>query len=180
MYQVYQEAVQQGFTLWDTAPVYGNGSSEALLGELAADDETIMLSTKFLPTILHTRNALAKSFQKSCHRLKRKQIDIFWIHTANNVEKWTNELIPILEKKQIHMVGVSNHNLDQIKAAKDILDQAGFRLGEVQNHFSLIYKQDEQNGVLDYCLTEGIAYFFLYDFGAGCFNWGLHRTTAFR
>lgn len=50
---VYAAAMKNGLNLWDTAVVYGMGTSENILGELAKDTprEELIFSTKFTPQI---------------------------------------------------------------------------------------------------------------------------------
>ena len=54
----------------------------------------------------------------SKERLNVDMIDIYWIHNPMNVEKWTPDLIPLAKSGQIKLIGVSNHNLEEIKRAK--------------------------------------------------------------
>lgn len=55
-------------------------------------------------------------------------------------------------------MGVSNHDLAQIKRADEILAAAGFRVSAVQNHFSLLYRNSERDGILDYCRQNNIEF----------------------
>ena len=54
------------------------------------------------------------------------------------------------------MLGVSNHNLAEIKQANEILHVHGLKLSAVQNHFSLLNRSSEQSGILQYCEENGI------------------------
>jgi len=76
-----------------------------------------------------------------------------------DVEKWTPELIPLLKSGKVKRVGVSNHNLTQIKRANTILAEAGFKVSAVQNHYSLLYRSSEGAGILDYCKENDIRFF---------------------
>ncbi len=53
-------------------------------------------------------------------------------------------------------MGVSNHNLSQIKWAEEILSAEGVHVSAVQNHYSLLYRSSEKAGILDYCKENGI------------------------
>lgn len=53
-------------------------------------------------------------------------IDIYWIHNPMDVEKWTPKLIPLAKSGQIRTIGVSNHNLAEIKRVNGILNSEGF------------------------------------------------------
>ena len=158
---VFQAAADAGLSLWDTAAVYGMGESERLLGEFIAAEkrESVTVSTKFTPQLAEMYgNSVEKMAQASLKRLNIDYIDIYWIHNPLDVERWTPGLIPLLESGQVRSVGVSNHNLDEIRRADAILQKAGYRLSAVQNHFSLIYRSSEKAGILDYCRQNGLEF----------------------
>lgn len=50
---VFDKAMECGLTLWDTAAIYGEGSSERIFGNFVKNTarENIILSTKFTPQI---------------------------------------------------------------------------------------------------------------------------------
>jgi aryl-alcohol dehydrogenase-like predicted oxidoreductase len=156
---VFDRAVATGFTLWDTAPVYGMGTAEDLLGRLSQTQDNLLLSTKFFPLPLFPEVAMAHSLQKSLTRLHAKQADLFWIHTPQNVEKWTSCLIPLMEQGKLRCAGVSNHSLAEIQSADTILRSAGFRLAAVQNHYSLLYHGEEEERTLDWCHRHDVTFF---------------------
>ncbi len=68
-------------------------------------------------------------------------------------------IIPLVKQGLIKHVGVSNHNLKQIKRAREILNAGGVELEAVQNHYSLLHRQSEDDGILDYCRKNGITFF---------------------
>lgn len=159
---VFETALQAGLKLWDTATVYGMGSSETLLAGFVNQhprEETI-LSTKFTPQIAGTgTHPVEELLNASLNRFNTDYIDIYWIHNPMDVEKWTPELIPLLQSGKVKHVGVSNHNLSQIQRANAILSEAGFRISAVQNHYSLLYRSSEEAGILNYCHENNITFF---------------------
>jgi myo-inositol catabolism protein IolS len=160
--QVAEKANAAGFTLWDTAVVYGMGRSETVLGEVLKrfHRSDYQLSTKFTPQAAGTgENAMADMLEQSLSRLGTDYIDLYWIHNPADVARWTPQLIPLLQRGKIRHVGVSNHNLSQIKQADEILGEAGFRVEAIQNHYSLLYRSSEDAGILDYCRHRGIPFF---------------------
>lgn len=163
MEQVFSNAMDKGLYLWDTAAVYGMGSSETALGKLISQypREEIILSTKFTPQIADKQSAMPVSdmLEESLGRLGVEAIDIYWIHNPSDVEKWTPDLIPLLQSGRVKQVGVSNHSLEQIKRANAILKPAGFSVSAVQNHYSLLYRTSEDAGILDYCHKNNITFF---------------------
>ena len=73
-----------------------------------------------------------------------RHIDIYWIHNPADVEKWTPYLIPLVKSGKVKRIGVSNHNLAQIKRAEEILSKEGVHIFAVQNHYSLLYRSSRK------------------------------------
>lgn len=158
---VFDAAMSAGLNLWDTATVYGMGESEKILGSFVATGrrEDVMVSTKFTPQLAEMYdNNVEKMALASMERMGLDYIDIYWIHNPMDVERWTPGLIPLLQSGKVKRVGVSNHNINEIRRAAEILGEAGFKVSAVQNHFSLLYRSSERGGVLDYCKQNGIEF----------------------
>lgn len=159
---VFQKAMTEGLNLWDTAAVYGMGASEQILGELTKDilRKDWILSTKFTPQIAdETSEAVTHMFAESMERLGTDYADIYWIHNPADVKRWTPQITPLAKAGKIKFIGVSNHNLDEIKMAKEILENEGLKLSAIQNHFSLLNRSSEEAGIIDYCKENDIAFF---------------------
>jgi len=160
--QVFDTAMKAGFNLWDTAAVYGMGASESILGEFVKQypRKHIILSTKFTPQMAGSSDTpVEEMLNASLERLGADYIDIYWIHNPTDVIKWTPELIPLLKSGKVKSVGVSNHNLEEIKLANSVLEKAGFNISAVQNHYSLLYRSSEDAGIIDYCNEHNITFF---------------------
>jgi aryl-alcohol dehydrogenase-like predicted oxidoreductase len=160
--EIADKAHAAGFALWDTAAVYGMGRSETVLGEVlkryARSD--YRLSTKFTPQAAGTgTDPVAEMLEQSLTRLGTDYIDLYWIHNPTDVVRWTPRLIPLLKDGKVRHVGVSNHNLGEIELANRILGEAGFRVEAIQNHYSLLHRNSERAGILDYCRKHGIPFF---------------------
>ena len=165
---VFDAAMRAGLSLWDTATAYGMGESERILGTLVKESgianplqrrEDVEISTKFTPQIAEIyENSVEKMALASMERMGLDYIDIYWIHNPMDVERWTPGLIPLLKSGKVKRVGVSNHNIKEIRRANEILGEAGFKVSAVQNHFSLLYRSSEKGGVLDYCREQGIEF----------------------
>ena len=158
---VFDAAMKAGLNLWDTATVYGMGESERILGTLAkgVNRDELAISTKFTPQIAEIfENSVEKMADASIERMDCGYIDMYWIHNPMDVERWTPGLIPLLQSGKVKRVGVSNHNIQEIERANEILGEAGFKVSAVQNHFSLLYRSSEKGGVLDYCKKNGIEF----------------------
>lgn len=159
---VYETAMKSGLNLWDTAFVYGMGTSEKILGELTkgTPSDDLILSTKFTPQCDDgTTEPMLHMLEGSLANLHTDAIDIWWIHNPMDVEKYTPMLIPLAKKGLIKEIGVSNHSLAEIKRAYEILKEAGLKVSAVQNHFSLLNRSSEESGILEYCKENGIVFY---------------------
>lgn len=159
---VFEAAMKNGLNLWDTAVIYGMGTSEGILGTFVKEypRKDLFLSTKFTPQIAgDSADPVAEMCAASLERLGTDYIDIYWIHNPADVDKWTQYLIPLVKSGQVKRVGVSNHNLAEIKRAESILAEEGVHISAIQNHFSLLYRSSEEGGILDYCKEHNITFF---------------------
>lgn len=156
---VFDEAMAGGLNLWDTAVVYGMGASETVLSAFTktCKREDVLVSTKFTPQIAaDSENPVADMLAGSLERFGTDYIDVYWIHNPADVERWTPYLAPLVKSGKVRRVGVSNHNLAQIRRAEEILSKEGVHVSAVQNHYSLLYRSSEKAGILDYCKENGI------------------------
>ena len=158
---VFDRAMELGLTLWDTATVYASGASETILGEFVKDRKDAIISTKFTPQLAEGRgnDAIFEFLNESLKRLGKEVIDIYWLHNTVDMEKWVPKLVDLLKSGKVKKVGVSNHNLEQIKYVDKILKESGYKLHAIQNHYSLLYRTVETSGILDYCKEKEIAVF---------------------
>ena len=159
---IFKAALDAGLNIWDTATAYSNGESEKILGLFAkeAGRQNVVISTKFTPQMASLYdNSVEKMCRASLERMGTDYFDIYWIHNPVNAPEYTKQLIPLLKSGIVKTVGVSNHNLAQIKEADEILKAAGFKVSAVQNHFSLINRSSIDSGILDYCKANGIDFY---------------------
>ena len=160
---VFDEAMKNGLNLWDSAVVYGMGDSESILSSFTkgCKREDVLISTKFTPQIADETAAdpVAAMCESSLSRFGTDYIDMYWIHNPADVEHWTPYLIPLVKSGKVRRVGVSNHNLAQIKRVEEILSAEGVHVSAVQNHYSLLYRSSEKAGILEYCKENGIIFF---------------------
>ena len=102
---------------------------------------------------------MEKMCDASLARMNMEYFDIYWIHNPIGAPEYTKQLIPLLKNGKVKSVGVSNHNLAQMKEAEAILRDAGFRLSAVQNHYSLLNRSSEESGIIDYCKANDIVFY---------------------
>jgi aryl-alcohol dehydrogenase-like predicted oxidoreductase len=160
--EIAEKAQSNGFTVWDTAVVYGMGRSETLLAQALKGyaRSEYQLSTKFTPQAAGDGDdPVADMLEQSLDRLGTDYVDLYWMHNPADVARWTPLLIPLLRSGTIKHVGVSNHTLAQIALADRILGEAGYRVEAVQNHYSLLHRSSERAGVLDHCRRHDVRFF---------------------
>ena len=93
-------AREKGINLIDTAPVYGFGRSEEIVGkalEQWGHRDSVIIATKVglewgegTPTRNATRERLTQEIEDSLRRLRTSYIDIYQVH-------WPDPLIPVEE-----------------------------------------------------------------------------------
>lgn len=160
---VFDAAMKGGLNLWDTAYVYGMGASEQVLGEFlrTVPRESYLISDKFTPQCADpaAENAVTAMYEVSSKLLGTDEMDIYWIHNPVGAPQWTRKLIPLANSGKIGRIGLSNHNLAEIKEAAAILGEEGLKISAIQNHYSLLNRSSETSGILDYCKENGITFF---------------------
>ena len=161
---IFETAMANGLNLWDTAYAYGMGTSEKVLARFIKDlpRASYLISDKFTPQCADAASptAMADMIEMQLSLMNLDRFDIYWIHNVADAPKWTEELAKYFEgKDDVPMIGVSNHNLQEIKEADAILKARGLKLSAVQNHYSLINRSSEDSGILDYCKDNDIIFF---------------------
>ena len=162
---IFDTAMAHGLNLWDTAYAYGMGTSEKVLAGFlkGLPRNAYLVSDKFTPQCANGRpTAMADMIEMQLQIMELDRFDIYWIHNVWDAPHWTEELAKFFEgKDDVPLLGVSNHNLAEIKQANEILKAHGLKLSAVQNHYSLINRSSEDSGILDYC-RENVIHFFAY------------------
>ena len=149
-------AKEQDISLYDLARDYGFGKAQKMIGEFGTKD--ILISAKYTPFTHYKKGCVRKSLMKDLRDFKRDYVDIFWLHLPTDIEEHLNEIIELYREKKIKHIGVSNFNLDECKKSKAILDAQGIPLYGVQNHYSIICRQWERNGLLRWCTENDILF----------------------
>ena len=160
---IFDCAMKNGLNLWDTAYAYGMGTSEKVLAGFlkGLPREEYLVSDKFTPQCANGKpTAMADMIEMQLGLMELDRFDIYWIHNVWNAPHWTKELAKYFEgKENVPLLGVSNHNLAEIREANEILCAHGLKLSAVQNHYSLLNRSSEDSGILGYCKENGITFF---------------------
>lgn len=161
---VFDAACAAGLNLWDTAFAYGMGTSEKTLASLLAGlpRESYLISDKFTPQCADPASEapVADMISQQLDLMGLDRFDIYWVHNTVGAPGHTEELARYFEgRDDAPVIGVSNHNLAEIRQADEILRAHGLRLGAVQNHYSLINRSSEDSGILAWCRENNAAFF---------------------
>ena len=160
---IFDAGMAHGLNLWDTAYAYGMGTSEKVLASFlkGLPRESYLVSDKFTPQCASdSPTAMADMIEMQLKLMDLDRFDIYWIHNVWGAPHWTEEVAKYFEgRENVPMIGVSNHNLAEIRQADKILRAHGLRLSAVQNHYSLINRSSEDSGILKYCKENDIVFF---------------------
>ncbi|HET9140207.1 aldo/keto reductase [Actinophytocola sp.] len=160
--RVLRRAVELGVDFIDTADSYGPYVSEELIREALHPYGDVVIGTK--GGLLRTGPGgwvpcgqpayLRQEVEMSLRRLGLDTIDLYQLHRidpAVPVEDSLGELVAMQGEGKIRHIGLSEVNLDEIKAARAVAE-----IVSVQNLYNLTDRRSE--AVLDHCAEEGIAF----------------------
>lgn len=163
-------ALDHGINLIDTAPVYGFGASEDIVGKaLQGIRASVIIATKvgleWRDGNIHrnaSRARIMAEIHDSLRRLRTDYIDIYQVHwpdTRVSMEETAGAMRDLYQQGKIRAIGVSNFSVAQIQAF-----QAVAPVHVLQSPYNLFERGIEQD-VLPYCRANGIATF---GYGALC------------
>lgn len=157
-------ALEQGINLIDTAPVYGFGESEEIVGKALKQygkRENIVLATKVgllweNEKIFRDsrKKRILKEIDDSLSRLQVDYIDLYQIHWPDPlalISETAETMKELLDQGKIRAIGVSNYSID---AMKDFQKKAP--LNSDQMPFNIFEKEGENNE-LAFCMENKIA-----------------------
>ena len=119
-----ERALELGINYFDTAPLYGQGRSEEVMGEaLQGVTEPHYLATKvgyFPEPFDYTRDTIWRGFEASLKRLKRDRVDLLQVHEAEQAgwegifgsERTLETLLDIREQGLADQIGLTGSDLD--------------------------------------------------------------------
>jgi aryl-alcohol dehydrogenase-like predicted oxidoreductase len=152
-----RHAVQAGINWIDTAPAYGHGHAEEVVGRVTAtmsDSERPYVFTKLgrrwdpadPMAPLHTNlspESVQREVEDSLRRLRAERIDLLQVHwppadpaAGPPVEEYWGELVRLREQGKIRAAGLSNHGAQALAAA----ERTG-HVDSLQPPFSLIRRE---------------------------------------
>ena len=154
-------ALSQGINLIDTAPVYGFGVSEEIVGAALAGVRTeAVIATKagleWRDGKIYrnaSRTRIMQEVDDSLRRLRTDYIDIYQVHWPDPlvpVEETAEAMRMLHEQGKIRAVGVSNFSVAQMERFRQVSP-----LHVLQSPFNL-FERDIEAKILPYCQTNNI------------------------
>ena len=160
-------AVELGINWIDTAPIYGLGHSEEVVGRALAEmpvDERPFVFTKCglipdpatplsRPRRILTPASIRMELEGSLRRLGVERIDLYQFHRPDEIgtsieDSW-GEMGRLIDEGKIRAAGVSNHELPLLEAYEQIR-----HIDSLQPPFSLVRR--ETAGLIDWCRDHGV------------------------
>lgn len=151
-------AQERGVTFFDTAPSYGGGESERLLGRaLGAVRDRVVLATKVGP-----RDDPRRSLEESLRRLATDRVDLVQLHEP--LEGWESRLEALqaqVEAGQARALGLCNATPRQLERARQIAPLTSY-----QDAYNL-FDRDVEQRLLPSLRAAGIAFLAYRPLAAG-------------
>jgi aryl-alcohol dehydrogenase-like predicted oxidoreductase len=156
-------ALDQGVNLIDTAPIYGFGRSEEIVGEALRQRgrrESVILATKVGLDWTNgkvernsSRQRILQELEDSLRRLQTDYVDIYQVHWPDPlvpVEETAATLRELHEQGKIRAIGVSNYSPVEMSRFRAVAP-----LHTIQPPYNL-FEREIEGDVLPYALDRGI------------------------
>jgi len=167
-----QHAVDIGINLIDTAPVYGFGHSEEIVGKALADggrrDKAVLATKVALEWVdgnvyrNSTPERIREEIEDSLRRLRTDRVDLYQVHWPDplvRIEDTAETLLELQREGKILALGVSNFSPEQMDAWRRVAP-----LHSTQPPYN-IFEREIENDVLPYALEHKLL---VLSYGAIC------------
>jgi aryl-alcohol dehydrogenase-like predicted oxidoreductase len=179
-------ALDHGINIIDTAPVYGFGRSEEIVGKAIAEGHLrsrVLIATK---TGLEwegrrvfrnaSRARILQEVEDSLRRLRTDYIDIYQVHWPDplvTIEETAEAMHTLFEQGKIRAIGVSNFSVTQMERFRHVAP-----LHVLQPPYNLFERSIEAD-VLPYCRKNKIATFGYGALCRGLLSGRMRQNTVF-
>ena len=155
-------SLEEGINWIDTAPIYGCGHSEQLIGKaLKQTSRKPFIATKCGLLWNEKREKISylkgKSIREECYasldRLGVELIDLYQLHwpePQEDIEQAWEEMAKLAQEGKVRYIGVSNFNLGQIECIRKIAPVAS-----LQPPYNMLHREIEDE-LLGYCAENNI------------------------
>lgn len=183
--EAIQAALDLGITLFDTAPIYGKGHSEELLGKaLGSRRKEVVIATKCGLVWDEAKNSsrnskydsIIREVELSLKRLQTDYIDVYQIHWPDpdtEIEESARAMNDLYQAGKIRAIGVSNYDVKQMEAFRQVAP-----LHTLQPPYHLL-RRDIEEEILPYCRQNEIGVLAYGPLGHGLFSGKMTPQTTF-
>jgi aryl-alcohol dehydrogenase-like predicted oxidoreductase len=164
---VVDAALDAGISLFDTADIYGQGTSEEFIGRaLDGRRDRVLIATKFGKQMDEnpserrgSREYIRWAVEGSLRRLRTDYIDLYQMHEPDEstpIDETLGALQELVAEGKVRFVGNSNYSADQIQEADGVArERVVTHFVSAQNHYSLVERGIEDD-VLPTCERLGL------------------------
>jgi aryl-alcohol dehydrogenase-like predicted oxidoreductase len=157
------EALDRGINVIDTAPAYGFGHSEEVVGRAIAESgarDKVVIATK-LGLERHgdglyrnsSRAQVMREIEDSLQRLRTDYIDLYQVHWPDprtSYEETAEALLELKRAGKIRAIGVSNYSIEAMERFGKVTP-----LSTAQPPLNL-FERESQEEVLPWCAAHGV------------------------
>ncbi|MCU1689548.1 MAG: aldo/keto reductase [Jatrophihabitantaceae bacterium] len=172
---IFRQAMDLGITFWDTANIYGYGTSEEVVGRALAEftrREDIVLATKLFQRMYEgpgggglSRRAIIEQIDASLKRLGTDYVDLLQIHRFDPtvpVEETMEALHDVVKSGKVRYLGASSMWAWRFAKLQEAARTHGWTpFVSMQNQYNLLQREEERE-----------MFGLLADQGVGSIPWG--------
>ena len=177
-------AIDLGINCFDTAPAYGRGESESLLGRaLGARRKDVVVVTKCGVGYSNRQKgrdsrmvSIFVSVEQSLQNLGTDYLDVLLIHWPDDntpFDETMHALDSLVHQGKVRAVGVSNFTLDQIKECESVRG-----VDVVQYGLNMFDRRMEQE-IFPYCQAQGTGVMVYGPLAFGLLSGAFNADTTF-
>ena len=151
--EMIKRALELGINFFDTANIYGKGSSETFIGnsfkKLVKNRKDIIVATKvYFNEGCLSKEAILREIDGSLKRLQLNYVDLYIIHRwdyNHPIEETMEALNECVKSGKVRYIGCSAMYPYQLLKANMVAREHGWaEFISIQNHYNIIYREDER------------------------------------
>ncbi len=187
--RVMLAALDTGYTLFDTAALYGFGSNETLIGRVLKPHRSrITLTSKggmagvkqddgSMKRVIDGRPAtIRRNCEDSLKRLQTDTIDLYYLHRVDRqvpIEESVGEMARLLQEGKVRALGLSEASASTLKRA-----HTEHPIAALQTEYSL-WTRNAEIAVLEACRQLGISFVAFSPVARGFLTGTLRDVSSF-
>ena len=167
---VVDAAIDAGINYFDTAESYGQGQSEEFLGQaLGSRRGDVLVASKWGHTVSLKEGdrggdpaVVRRSLEATLQRLGTDYVDHYQLHRpdpATPVEETLGALEDLRAEGKVREIGITHFTAAEVDGAAAAAQRSGRApFPSLQNHYSLLTRAPETDGVLEACARHDLVF----------------------